>query len=118
MSPSKGRPPKPGPRNLRVYRIRSREGYPATVVYRQPIEWVVPDLKGAILNVMLLSEFKQLAGWGRRFDEVMRADCPGLTEAELYTAASILGTSVERIAKKSPLPRVDGVELSGHGDET
>jgi len=103
MTPTKrlGRPPTPGPRNLRVYRVRGRKHAMGPIVYEDPTEWVVPDIKGAILDVMLLSKFKKLAKWNRRHDEVMHVDCQGLTEKELRDTAQILGMS---IAIKAPLP--------------
>ena len=117
MTPRRGRPPLPGPQNLRVYRVRERDPETGRIRYREPLAWTCPDLKTAILNVMLGVEFKARVKWGRRYDEVMREDCPGITERELFQAANALGVDYLRLVIKSPIDGGAVVDCSHHGDD-
>ncbi len=118
MTPRRGRPPLPGPQNLRVYRVRERDPETGKIRYREPTDLVVPDLKSTILDVMLCVEWRRRVAFGwRRCDELLRADCPGITVREVYQSADAIGTNYSELAKISPIDGGAVVDCSHHGDD-
>ena len=102
--PRQGRPPLPGPKNLRVYIRRRRLVERGPMVLEGPLPWVCPNIKAAILGEMKFTEFWLAIRWGKqRVSKLFSEDCPGITETELYQVASALGCSVDRLRKKAPL---------------